>query len=89
MNDFDTFMKMSDQHNMRLILCVVDNNTSRHFIRYFQAMGKETPYMFVLVNTNTVPSLPNVLDIPKTPFVAMYRGWLQCYVYTPTLRKST
>lgn len=87
--DFETLILMSDTHHVKLIICIVNEDTEPGFIEHFKKIGRHIPHIAVLLNINKVPKLQFLLDIPKVPMVAMYRGWLQCDVWHPKTSLAT
>lgn len=82
-NDFERYIMMSDTHHVKLILCVVNDDTDTGFIEHFKTVGRNISHIAVLINVCKVPRLPFLIDIPQVPFLSLYQGWLQCLVWTP------
>ncbi len=82
-NDFGKLITTSDKSNIPLVLCVIDDKTDKTFIEHFKKHGKHTENIAVLINLKQMSNLKNILDIPKTPFVSVYRGWVQSSTWCP------
>lgn len=81
-NELESFFLLSDKYNTRLYLCVINDDTDKRYVTHFKENGEHSSYITVLININQVPRLPFVLDVPNVPFVAMYKGWIQCGVWS-------